>query len=67
MLDTHSAKAILVDFGAAIKFEIKLFEFTHLYLLDVLPTSLASEKVDWTCLGSTIAELSGMYLLKGLT
>ncbi|TMW58915.1 hypothetical protein Poli38472_007060 [Pythium oligandrum] len=57
----EQGRAMLVDFGATVALGAPLLEATARYCLDI-DVSVGTEMVDWVCLGSTLAELSGFDL-----
>ena len=66
MLDSSEAgtpRAILIDFGGAVPLHTALFETTEHYVLEKLGRdTMATEVIDWTCLGSMTAELCGVNI-----
>ena len=52
----ENGSAVLVDFGAVRKMDCLADETTPRYCLDT-PAEYATAQLDWTCLGSTLAEL----------
>jgi hypothetical protein len=51
--------ATLVDFGAAVKLKDSLVEITGKFCLDLANSqSQGSELLDWTCLGTTLAQVA---------
>ena len=53
--------ATLVDFGATVRIGDRIIEITKNYCLDV-DTSIASESLDWICLGTTLAQIGGFQI-----
>jgi hypothetical protein len=51
----------LVDYGATVLIGSPIIEFTEHYCLDA-NTDIASEHLDWICLGATLAQLAGFAL-----
>jgi serine/threonine protein kinase len=76
MLDSsEEEKAILVDFGAVVPLGNPITEVSSPYFLDLatlddgevhLDTLKGSQVLDWTCLGSTLAQLSGIHIFKDM-
>jgi serine/threonine protein kinase len=54
--------ATLVDFGATVRIGSPIIEFTTQYCLMANPL-MASEKLDWICLGTTLADIGGFEIL----
>ncbi|GMF31567.1 unnamed protein product [Phytophthora lilii] len=51
--------ATLVDFGGTVRLGVSVVEITEPFCLDA-PTLQGSELLDWTCLGTTLAQLAGI-------
>jgi hypothetical protein len=54
----ENGQATLVDFGASVRLGSPTIEVTRTYCLNV-DTSVGSERLDWTCLGTALAQLAG--------
>ena len=57
--NTDDVTATLIDLGAVVKIGEPVVEYSQEYCLDV-NTAIATEKIDWACFGSTIANMSGV-------
>ena len=60
----HTAEpgvSTLVDYGAAVRIGSPIIEFTENYCLDA-GTSIATERLDWICLGTTLAQMGGFEI-----
>ncbi|KAE8911428.1 hypothetical protein PF005_g2686 [Phytophthora fragariae] len=55
--------ATLIDFGGAVALSHPIVECTDQFCLD-LAESRASELLDWTCLGTTLAKLAGIDIAR---
>ena len=57
--NTEPGYATLVDYGATVRLGSPIIEFSHHYCLDA-DTVTATEHLDWTCLGATLAQIGGV-------
>jgi serine/threonine protein kinase len=58
LMNARPNYATLVDYGAAVSIGSPVIEFSQQYCLDA-NTTIASEQLDWICLGTTLAQLAG--------
>jgi serine/threonine protein kinase len=61
--NSEPSYATLVDYGATIRMGSPIIECTESYCLDT-DRSIATEDLDWICLGTTLAQIVGFKIFK---